>query len=433
MADVKAPKRNYVDERTRYEGVYRRHSLNCRKAVDRDRRCSCEPTYYGMVWDSEIGLNRRTERVDDIEEARNLRSDLMAEVKSRRGRRGSRRPPSQAHGDVAERRVPRVRLKDLHPEFIKACEGGIALNKHGHKFTEKARKDLDSSLKNLPNWLRCMYVDELEDHHFQRAVDEWREAPSPLSSSRTKHRINAVRSLSRWATKRNKLAKALAVEIQLPADDSKPREREPATPGEFAHLLSHLDPRDALPWALAAYGTARTQEVESLEWPEVDFENDNILLGAHEDAEKSEAARRVVPMVSQLRDRLFAEWLRQGKPKVGLVCPPRRIKKTGRLNVKNLIERRRKTWKDLNLEPIGIQDSRHTAATWLDHAGVSPKVASALMGHKAPSRQAGAAPITLQRYTHVLPGELDRARDQLQQFLDTREAEEADHDFALAA
>jgi len=30
-------------------------------------------------------------------------------------------------------------------------------------------------------------------------------------------------------------------------------------------------------------------------------------------------------------------------------------------------------WVRMNLEPIGLQDSRHTAATWLDHAGVSPQ------------------------------------------------------------
>jgi integrase len=324
-----------------------------------------------------------------------------------------------------------MRLKDIHPEFIEACEKGVALNKHGRKFTKKALKDLNSSLRNLPDWLRCMYVDEISDHHFQQAVDEARAGAKPLSTLRIKHRVNAVRSLSRWAVKRNKIATPLAVDVDLPADDSKPRERI-ATPGEFAHLLDQLEPQDALPWALAAYATARSQEVEALEWPEVDFEDDNLLLGAHEEAEKSEAARRVVPMVRQVRDRLFAEWKRQGQPETGLVCPPRRESESEHLSVNNLVQRRRKVWEDLGLKPIGIQDSRHTSATWLDHAHVSPKVASALMGHKAPKRQPDAAPITLRRYTHVLPGELERARDQLQSYLDDREAEEADRPFTFA-
>lgn len=48
------------------------------------------------------------------------------------------------------------------------------------------------------------------------------------------------------------------------------------------------------------------------------------------------------------------------------------------------------------------------------------------MGHKAPGRHLhpDAAPITLRRYTHVIPGELERARDQLDDFLLERERQE---------
>lgn len=89
---------------------------------------------------------------------------------------------------------------------------------------------------------------------------------------------------------------------------------------------------------------------------------------------------------------------------------------------KHLQKRVRKTWADLGLEPIGLHESRHTAATWLDHAGVSPKVSSTLMGHKTPEYQPGAASITLRRYTHTLSGELERARDLLDAFLIERAA-----------
>ncbi|MBA3865586.1 MAG: hypothetical protein H0X42_04450 [Solirubrobacterales bacterium] len=47
------------------------------------------------------------------------------------------------------------------------------------------------------------------------------------------------------------------------------------------------------------------------------------------------------------------------------------------------------------------------------------------MGHKTPEYQAGAAKITLDRYTHVLPGELERARGLLDAFLSERLREEA--------
>ena len=81
-------------------------------------------------------------------------------------------------------------------------------------------------------------------------------------------------------------------------------------------------------------------------------------------------------------------------------------------------------WKKANLEPITLQEARHTAATWLDAAGVRPKVASVLMGHSTPERQLGAAPITLARYTHALPEDIERARKQLGDYLAAREAEQ---------
>jgi hypothetical protein len=43
------------------------------------------------------------------------------------------------------------------------------------------------------------------------------------------------------------------------------------------------------------------------------------------------------------------------------------------------------------------------------------------MGHRTPEYQPGAAPITLRRYTHTLPGELERARDLLDTFLAQRQ------------
>jgi integrase len=417
-------KRRYVDRTTRYEGVHERHSLNCDLAIG-GGRCTCRPTYYGTVWDSEIGRNRRTPRSDTVAEARNRRADLLAEVELRRGRRGARR----SHFSVADGHssTARIRFADAHDEFIAACRHGIALNKLGRPYTRKATSDLDHSLGRLPQWLRRKYLDEIQDSDFQQVVDDLRA--KGLSSSRISSIINAARSLSRWAHRRGKVTTPLAGAVDLPANDSKPRDRI-ASPGEFAHLLTYLQPEDAIPWALAGYGTARAQEIEAHEWPEVDFEHDVNLFGAQEDAQKSEAARRIVPMVRQLRERLYAEWLRQGSPKTGLVCPPRQSgSRSGRLSLNSLQKRRFPTWKKIGLKPIGLQDSRHTAATWLDHAGVSPKVASVFMGHKAPGRQPDAAPITLRRYTHVLPGELERARDQLQSFLDEREAEEADRVF----
>jgi integrase len=320
-------------------------------------------------------------------------------------------------------RLEGLSLGQAHSRFIADCRAGIARNKRGRPYKAKAILDLDSSLKRLPSETRLALLDDLGRGEIQRAVDELlREG---LSSSRIASIVNAVRSLYRWAICREIGLESPASQIQLPACDSKERDRF-AKPGEFAELIGRLAPADALPFALAAYGTARSQEIRALCWPQVDLTHRVPLLADDEDARKSETARRIVPIARPLQKRLEAEWVRQGRPKGGRVCPPRNRSRSGMVSLDQMQKRVIRLWKVLGLTPIGLQDSRHTAATWLDHAGVTPKVASAFMGHKAPSRDLnpGAAPITLRRYTHVLPGELERARDQLDAFLADREAAE---------
>jgi len=116
-------------------------------------------------------------------------------------------------------------------------------------------------------------------------------------------------------------------------------------------------------------------------------------------------------------------YLEQGRPDAGtLVCPPRYQAETGFLSAPGLAQRARRAWKEAGLEPITMQEARHTAATWLDAAGVSPKVASYRMGHSTPARQYGAADITLRRYTHTLPDD-EQARKTLTRDLAERHDE----------
>lgn len=400
-------KRRTVDTKTRYAGIFARHQLRCAKAINKDDQCTCRPSYYGKVWDRSIGRHRPTKRRPAIAEARNLRDDLRAKVRS----------------GAVPTRPTNLRFADAHKEFIEDCRDGIALNKQGAPYTEKSIRNLDSSLKGLPKAIRDKQFASVAGAELQAAIDAFRR--SGLSSSRINGRINAVRSLYTWGEHRGKVDASPAKNLRLPVVRYDERRRI-ARPLEFADMLDCLEPQDALPWALGAYGTARLQEIQILEWTEVDFERDLVLLADDDRARKSEAAWRVVPLVSQLRGRLWAEWIRQGKPEAGRVCPPRVRSKSGLLSLNQLSKRVGKRWRDLGLEPIGLQDSRHTAATWLDHAGVSPKVASVFMGHKAPRRASHpeAAPITLRRYTHVLDGELERARDSLGAFLAEREDEE---------
>lgn len=159
-----------------------------------------------------------------------------------------------------------------------------------------------------------------------------------------------------------------------------------------------------------------------LDWLHVDLKLGALELAADEEGRKPGGSWRVVPLVRPLRKRLREAWIAQGRLSEGKVCPPRQRSASGMLQLGGLQRRVHRAWRDRGLEPIGLHEARHTAATWLDHAGVSPKVASTLMGHKTPEYQPGAASITLRRYTHTLPGELERARDLLDKFLSERTA-----------
>ena len=111
-------------------------------------------------------------------------------------------------------------------------------------------------------------------------------------------------------------------------------------------------------------------------------------------------------------------YMEQGRPAGGLVCPPRGgWGSTGLLNTGWLSKRASRQWAAAGLQPITLQEARHTAATWLDAAGVPPKIASVLMGHATPERQPGAAQITLARYTHALPEDIEKARAKLAAYL----------------
>jgi integrase len=401
------------DTRTRFAGVYARHKPGCA-----GQRCTCNPSYYGVVWDRAASRQRKTRRFSKPTEARSARADLLEAVCQGRG------------GGVAG-----PRIEDARRRFVTAAREGTALNKHGRRYRPSAVTDLESSLGRLPDPIAHRRMADLRRGDVQRLVDEMvREG---LSGSRIRSVVNALRSLYRWASDRELVEHDPAARVRLPAMDSTPRDRV-ATPAEFAKLLDALrlltdeerdkgvkrTPEDALadalPWSLAAYGTARSQEIRILDWRHVDLKVGAIELAAEEEGRKPGGSWRVVPLVAPLRAMLKRAWIAQGTPASGKVCPPRRRSESGLLSLNQLQKGVVRRWEKLGMTPIRLHESRHTAATWLDHAGVSPKIASQLMGHRTPEYQPGASRITLARYTHALPGELERARDLLDAFLEER-------------
>jgi integrase len=145
---------------------------------------------------------------------------------------------------------------------------GVALNKWGRRYRRRAVDDLESALRQVPNGIGRKRLGEIGRGDLQQLVDELTRRG--MSGSRVRSVVNALRSLYRWAQDRELVERNPAELVRLPAMDARPRDRV-ATPREFALLLDVLVLADALPYALAGYGTARHQEIRTLDWAHVDL------------------------------------------------------------------------------------------------------------------------------------------------------------------
>lgn len=385
------------DTRTRYQGVYARHQQRCR--TEEGGRCNCKPSYYGIAYDRARRKHVGTRRQPTTEAARNARADLQARL------------------DRGEAPATRgVRLTEAREQFVKAAREGRALNKHGRRYKRKAIDLIEGRLKHdVEPRLGRRRIGDIRRGEVQAIVDDL----TPVASgSSVRGVVNSLRALYTWAEDRDLVSHNPAARVKLPAMNATPIERV-ATPAEFARLLAALGTVDALAYGLAAYAMARAEQIRRARWQDVDLKVGAIELGVDPDARKSDAAHRVIPAVPPLLALLKRAYLEAGRPDGGeLLCPPRyRARKSRLLSTNGLAKRAHTQWGAAKLEPITLQECRHTAATWLDAASVSPKIASYLMGHTTPSRQEGAATITLARYTHALPDDIERAREQLGAYL----------------
>lgn len=443
-----ATKKRPPDKRTRWPGVVARHRLAC--PANQRGRCRCEPGYVGRAWDPERKrtIHSPTYRnpLDCVDWQRATRDAFKATVQAKRAPRGmapaitqqelaaallalagaqATPVPALAGALSAPEKPAGALCADASTQFIEAMRDGIALNKKGKPYKVSARQTIEGALKGrVARELGGEPLNAITRGQVQTMIDEM--VMEKLSGSRVRNVLNALRSLYRFAIPRDLAAASPITDVVLPAMDENPRKRI-ATPAEFVLLLAALQPADVAPFALAAYATARSQEVRNLAWPEVDWQAGMLYLADEEDYAKSENARRPFPLIAPLRAILQAEHARQGNPTAGLVCPGRKPggRNSGLLSTGALYIRADDAWGKRDLEPIRLQECRHTASSWMRAAGIDLKLRSVLMGHASTaSTDRGPGSITDDRYTHVLPGEIEQAGERLEAFLLAAESED---------
>ena len=385
------------DTKTRSQGVYARHRQGC--ALEGGGRCDCRPMFYGRVWDRVSSRQLSTRRYATVGEARAARALLVEQVRS--GERPS---------------VGTIRLRDALDRFVMAAEDGRALNKNGRRYKTAAVANIRQSLSlHVVPRLGGKRLSDVRRGDVQSLVDE---LSVRLSGSRVRNVVNSLRALYAWAQDHDLTTADPARRVRLPAMNATPVSRI-ATPVEMSALLDVLPNRIALPFALAAYAGARNEQSRRLDWRDVDLGSfERVTLGALPDARKTDAAFRTLPLIRPLAALLRRVWMAAGRPSDGLVLPGRVSSRSGLLSFRQIQNLADDRWSAAKLERITFQQSRHSCATWLDAAGVSPRIASFWLGHTVPKAQPGAAQITLGRYTHTLPDDVMRAAETFERYMD---------------
>jgi integrase len=238
--------------------------------------------------------------------------------------------------------------------------------------------------------LGAVRVSDLQRRDLQALAD--RLAGKGLDASTIRNVLMPLRVIFRRAIEDGLLVVNPAESLRLPAVTGR-RDRI-APPDEAKGLLAALSEDRAL-WATAFYAGLRAGELQALHWNDPDLANGVIHVCQSWDkregfvAPKSHAGRRTVPLAANLRDELTAH--RASNQSEGFVFG--RSPETP-FNYWTVVTRAQRSWKNAELEAIGLHECRHTAVTLWIEAGVEAKRISVWAGHQSVS-------FTLDRYGHL--------------------------------
>ena len=223
-----------------------------------------------------------------------------------------------------------------------------------------------------------------------------------------------LRAIYKRALQRGELAVNPTVGLDLPAITGG-RERV-ADPIEAAALIAAVCDRDRAVWATAMYAGLRRGELMALLWEHVDLAAGIIRVErGWDDREgvielKSQAGRRRVPIIPELRDRLIDHRLLTGRDD-GLVFGRDAVTPFGRA----VSDRADAAWAAAGQDRITLHECRHTFASLMIAAGVNAKALQTFMGHANISE-------TLGRYGHLMPGSEAEAAGLLDAYLTAQHA-----------
>ena len=361
-------------------GIRRRHARAC---ASRDGgRCDCKPT-----WEASVGRGkaRRSRTFPTKNEARAWRAEAQVAL---------------AKGTA--KTSTKVTVADAWRDTLSGMRDGAVRNRSGDVYKPSAVRGYATSMeKRVLPALGAVKLSDVRRAHVQALVDRW--LGEGLTPSTIKNTLNPLQVIFRRALHRDQVAVNPTTGLEIPA--VRGRRDRVAAPNEAAELLNALPEEQRALWATAFYSGLRRGELRALRSSDVDLDGNCIRVErAWDDREgaiagKTFAAGRRVPIFSPLRRELVAHKLRTGRDGDDLLFG---MTAAAPFDPSTVRRRARAAWKAAGLEPVGLHEGRHTAASFMIAGGLNIKEISTHMGHQSVG-------ITQDRYGHLFPDSPEEA------------------------
>jgi integrase len=380
------------------EGVRERHSRKCPSrtggACTVGRKDGCRLAFEAAVFDKRTGRKiRKSHRT--LSEAKSWRSRASSELE-----RGQLRQPT------------RTTLREAAEAWLAGAKQGTIRDRTGRAYKPSTLRGYERALKGriVPR-LGAHRLSDIAAIDLQDLADEL--LAEGLDPSTIRNAIMPLRAIYRRACRPGgEVAVNPTRGLELPTPQGR---RERVVPPEEAQAyLDALDEADRAIWAVALYAGLRRGELMALRWEDVDLEAGIIRVERSWDPRgrvmtepKSRAGRRRVPIAKQLREHLIAHRLRGGRT-TGLAFGHTA---EAPYHDSTILLRARDAWEAAGLDPVGLHECRHTAASIMIAAGVNAKALSTYMGHASIT-------ITHDLYGHLMPGNEEEAAGLIDAYLE---------------
>lgn len=381
------------------EGIQERHREACN--FHTGGRCNCQRSYRASVYDPRVKRNVYSGWQRDLPTVQKWRTQAQREL------------DAELQAGVSPAGQSPI-LRDEWKLWLKGARAGAFSNRNGDRYKPSTLEGYERSWRN--------HIDAEFGHKrigtvTHRELQKWveKEAAAGVKRSTINNALDPLRVLFRRALKRGEVRTNPTLDLDLPARAEE--EVKIVSPEEAAALIAALPRDEQALWATAFYAGLRRGELRSIRWKHIDLPAQGIgtmtVLRSWSDADetgpKSKAGRRRVPIVPQLASHLREHRKRTGRKDDDLVFGRTASKPFEPTTVRS---RALKAWKEHKppLEPVTLHQCRHTAASFLIHAGANAKAISAAMGHAS-------VETTFNRYGHLMKGNEEEVGNLLASYL----------------